>query len=99
MLGFHICKVTGVSMSPHIPEHSYVLVGPWLKILPLKKGSILKVNNPKYGHIIKSLVQIDRNGLFWLKGWHRSSVSIEEIGPVGETQILGKVMMVFPPKE
>ncbi len=87
-----------MSMSPRIPENSYVFVVPWLKILSLKEGCLLQVFHPKYGYIVKSLATIDRNGLFWLKGHHKSSIPIEQLGPVGKSQIQGKVLWVFPPK-
>ena len=97
MFGFHFCKVTDVSMSPRIPENSYVLIVPWLKVFNLKEGSLLKVFHPKYGSIVKTLAKVDRNGLFWLKGHHKTSVSIEKLGPVGRGQIQGKVLWVFKP--
>ncbi len=95
--GIHFCKVRGVSMSPQIPEHSYICIVPWLKMLPIKEGCTVKVFHPNYGYIVKTLAKIDRNGLFWLKGCHKSSIPIEKLGPVGKSQILGKVFMVFPP--
>lgn len=98
MLGFHFCKVRGMSMSPDIPENSYIFIVPWLRLRQLKEGSILKVFHPKHGLIVKSLAKIDRNGLFWLKGLHKSSMPIEKLGPVSKSQVLGKVLMVFPPK-
>ena len=98
MFGFHLCKVSGISMSPKIPENSYVFIVPWLKLFKLKEGSLLKVLHPKYGYIVKSLAQVDRNGLFWLKGHHKTSLPIEKLGPVSKSQIEGKVLWVFPPK-
>ena len=98
MFGFQICKVSGISMSPKIPENSYVFVVPWLKLFKLKEGTLLKVLHPKYGYIVKSLAQVDRNGLFWLKGYHKSSLPIERLGPVNKSQIEGKVLWVFQPK-
>jgi nickel-type superoxide dismutase maturation protease len=71
---------------------------PWLKIVNLKEGALLKVFHPRYGYIVKSLAKVDRNGLFWLKGHHKSSVPIENLGPVGKAQIQGKVLWIFPPK-
>jgi nickel-type superoxide dismutase maturation protease len=85
-------------MSPLIPENSYIFIVPWLKIFNLKEGSLLKVRHPKYGFIVKTLAQVDRNGLFWLKGHHRNSIAIEKLGPVGKSQIRGTVLWVFPPK-
>ncbi len=99
MFGFHFCKVTGVSMSPRIPENSYVFVVPWLRVFNLKEGCLLTVFHPRYGYIVKSLAKVDRNGLFWLKGHHKNSVPIEKLGPVGKSQIQGKVLWVLPPKE
>ncbi len=99
MLGFHFCKVSGVSMSPRIPENSYIFIVPWLKIFNLKEGSLLKVRHPKYGFIVKTLAQVDRNGLFWLKGHHKNSIAIEKLGPVGKSQIKGKVLWIFPPNQ
>jgi nickel-type superoxide dismutase maturation protease len=98
MFGFHFCKVTGMSMSPRIPDNSYVFVVPWLNIVKLKEGALLKVSHPRYGYIVKSLAKVDRNGFFWLRGLHKTSVPIEKIGPVGKTQIQGKVLWIFPPK-
>ena len=98
MLGFHLSKVTGVSMSPQVPDNSYILVVPWLRIRSLKKGQLLSINHPKYGNIIKSLVKIDKNGLIWLMGLHPSSVPIEALGPVSPSQVVGKVCLIFPPK-
>ena len=84
-------------MAPRIPENSYVFIVPWLKIFNLKEGCLLKVFHPKYGVIVKTLAKVDRNGLFWLKGHHKSSVPIERLGPVGKAQIQGKVLWVFKP--
>jgi len=82
-------------MSPLIPDNSYVVVIPWLKILPLKCGNIIKVNHARYGEIIKAVATVDNEGFIWLQGHHNSSVTREEMGPIRSSQVIGRVIYVF----
>jgi len=97
VLGLHFSKVIGRSMSPKIPQDSYVLVMPWLKILALKRGNIIKVKHPQYGEIIKSVVAIDNDGCIWLQGLDPSSVTMAQMGPISASQVLGKVIKIIAP--
>lgn len=95
ILGLKIWKVTGHSMFPRIPQHSYVLVSHWLKFNRLKPNQIILIDHPKYGLLIKNIALIDRNGLVWCKGENLSSIAVEVLGPVNKKQIIGQVLKVF----
>ncbi|RHW77943.1 nickel-type superoxide dismutase maturation protease [Colwellia sp. RSH04] len=98
MFGFHFCKITGVGMTPYIPENSFVFLVPWLRLRPLKEGNILKVFHPRYGVIVRTLAKVDHNGLLWLKAWQENNLPIEKLGPVSKEHVLGKVLMVISPR-
>ncbi|AWB66125.1 nickel-type superoxide dismutase maturation protease [Saccharobesus litoralis] len=98
MLGFTLNRVEGDSMSPLIPAGTYVLfkrfyVKKWLKV-----GDLVKVNHPKYGIIIKSIVYKDHNGFYWLVGENEYSVTTAEMGPISKAMIEGKSCLVIKPK-
>ena len=95
MLGFKIWKVSGDSMSPRIPELSYVLATSWLKFLPVREGQTLLLRHRSYGVIIKNVAMVDRNGLIWSKGENERSLTVEELGPVNKDQIIGRVVSVI----
>ena len=99
MFGFHFCKITGVGMTPYIPENSFVFLVPWLRLRPLKEGNILQVFHPRYGVIVRTLAKVDHNGLLWLKAWQKNNLPIEKLGPVSKEHVLGKVLMVISPKK
>ncbi|MBU2970328.1 nickel-type superoxide dismutase maturation protease [Pseudoalteromonas sp. C2R02] len=88
---FKLIRITGHSMSPRIPDNSYVLLFSWLNIFKPKKGNTLLIKHPKYGDIIKTLNYVDNQGFFWFKGESEQSVSMIEIGPISKDQILAKV--------
>ncbi|WP_269432778.1 MULTISPECIES: S24 family peptidase [unclassified Pseudoalteromonas] len=88
---FKLIRITGHSMSPRIPDKSYVLLHTWLNIFKPEHGNALLIKHPKYGDIIKSLDHIDNQGFFWFKGESEQSVSMIEIGPISKCQILAKV--------
>ena len=99
ILGFKIWKVTGHSMSPRIPQHSYVLVNHWFLFLKLKPGKTVLINHSIHGLIIKKVAIIDRNGFIWSKGENPLSMPIEKIGPVSRHQIIGRVLMIIQSKK
>lgn len=94
MLGFNLWKVSGESMSPQIPGGSFVLT---CKRLPLFSGAKLVFKHASYGLIVKTLIKQEKSGLLWCKGESTSSVSVEQIGPVAKSQVLGCVLWVFRP--
>lgn len=98
LFGFKIWKVTGMSMAPVIPQGCFILAAKWLTLLPLRAGQKLVIEHPTHGVIVKTIALIDKNGLIWSKGENNASLSIEEIGPVNKTQILGRVIRIFKPE-
>lgn len=82
-------------MSPRIPEGSYVLVNGWRSALSVKSGQIIKVRHSRYGDIIKTLDHIDEQGFLWLRGEHKSSVSMLAMGPIKHKQVIGMVWFII----
>ena len=95
MLGFKIWKVCGESMSPRIPELSYVLVTSWLRFLPIREGQTLLLKHKLHGYIVKNVAMVDKIGLIWSKGENEKSLSVEELGPVSKDQIMGRVISII----
>jgi len=82
-------------MSPRIPEGSYVLVNCWHSLLSVKPGQVVKVRHARYGDIIKTLDHIDEQGFLWLRGEHQSSVSMLEMGPINQQQVIGIICSII----
>ena len=95
LFGLKIWKVTGHSMFPRIPQHSYVLVIHWFKFRKIKPEQTILINHPKYGRIIKKVAIVDKNDLIWCKGENSSSITVEQLGPVSKAQVIGQVIKVF----
>ncbi|MBL4899876.1 MAG: nickel-type superoxide dismutase maturation protease [Colwellia sp.] len=95
IFGLKIWKVTGHSMFPRIPQHSFVLVIHWLKFMKVKPEQTILIDHPKYGLLIKNVALIDRNGLIWCKGENLASITVEVLGPVNRKQIIGRVLKIF----
>jgi len=91
VFGLSIIRITGHSMSPRIPDKSYVLVHTWINLFKPKHGSSFLLKHDKYGHIIKTLSHKDEQGFYWFTGENTLSVSMLEIGPITVEQILGRV--------
>lgn len=92
MLGFKLWKVEGESMSPLIPNGSFILTCRWL---PLVAGSKLVIQHATYGLIVKTLVKSDDSGKLWCQGESESSVSAEQIGPVERVKVQARVLWIF----
>ena len=82
-------------MSPAIPEGSYVLGNCWRFLLSVKPGQVIKVRHTRYGDIIKTLDHIDEQGFLWLRGEHKSSVSMLDMGPIKHKQVIGMVWFII----
>ena len=93
--GLKLWKVTGHSMFPRIPQHSYVLAWEWATLQKVKTNQTILINHPRYGLIIKTVAIIDKNNLIWCKGENAASLSVEQLGPVSKKQIIGRVIKVF----
>lgn len=94
MLGFNLWKVTGESMSPHIPNGSFILT---IRKFPVFSGLRLVLKHAAYGLIVKTLIKKDSSGLLWCQGESSASVSVEQIGPIAKSRVLGSVLWVFRP--
>ena len=86
-----IFKVEGFSMFPTISDKAFVLIKTSNFNFSPKK--IFVFNHKKYGRLIKSLERKDSNGEFWFKGNQSDSVSMSDIGPVNENNIIGQVFL------
>ena len=95
MLGFTFFKVRGNSMSPNIPNDSYILASRWFVGCFLGEGKKILIQHNTYGLIVKTVALIDHHGFIWLKGENSQSISVEKIGPVDKTQVIGRVLSVF----
>jgi len=93
--GLKLWKVTGHSMFPRIPQHSYVLAWEWATLQKVKTKQTILIDHPRYGLIIKTVAIIDKNNLIWCKGENAASLSVEQLGPVSKKQIIGRVIKVF----
>ena len=91
-LGFSIFKVEGNSMSPTIPDQSYVLIRKTEN--SITKKSLLIIDHINYGKIVKKLVKVDDNKKLWFEGESLSSVSKQMIGPIKFENIIGKVVLI-----
>lgn len=92
---FSLFKVEGDSMSPCIPNNSYVCIKS-TKTYNIKSFFVL--NHPHYGKLIKKLVRIDSKNMFWFKGECAQSISMNEIGPIKKDQVIGKVILLISKK-
>ena len=95
-LGFSIFKVEGNSMSPAVPDQSYVLTRKAQS--RIAKESLLIIDHINYGKILKRLVKVEDNKEFWFEGENLSSISKEMIGPIKFENVIGKVIFVIKNK-
>jgi nickel-type superoxide dismutase maturation protease len=95
MLGFTFLKVKGDSMSPIIPNESYILASHWFVRLFLKEGNKILIQHSTYGVIVKTVALVDHHGFIWLKGENEHSISVEQMGPIGKDKVMGRVLRVI----
>ncbi|WP_394391834.1 S24 family peptidase [Shewanella woodyi] len=94
MFGVNICRVSGVSMQPRIPAGSFVLCMGALRT-KLKPGGIYLFEHPRFGQLIKTLSNVDSAGNLWFKGENSHSVTMQEMGPIRQNRVIGKVTWVI----
>lgn len=95
MLGFTFFKINGDSMSPKIPNESYVLSCRWFATFFLGEGKKILIQHHTYGLIVKTVALVDHHGFIWVKGENMQSMSVEQLGPIDQNQVIGKVLSVF----
>ena len=94
MFGLKVIRVAGDSMSPALPEGSFVL---FRRASRYRIGDVVLVRHPEFGTIVKRIAAFEP-GFLWLKGDHPSSVSREAMGCLPLKAVLGKqVWSVCPP--
>ena len=87
-------------MSPKFNCGDYILILKTKYIIKhIKVGSTLIFNHQKYGLLIKKVQSKDKstNNLYFI-GQNTNSITLEEIGPIGLNQILGKPLYIFKGK-
>ncbi|NKF52284.1 hypothetical protein G3R49_17125 [Shewanella sp. WXL01] len=97
MFGFRIWRVDGQSMLPAIPPGSFALVRTWFNKAKLKPQQKLLIKHRRFGYIVKTLVDIDADGQLWCRGENDASVTMEQIGHVNPSQVLGQIVYIFKP--
>lgn len=95
MLGFTLLKVKGDSMSPKIPNESYILASHWFAHFFLAEGNKILVKHMSYGVIVKTVALVDHYGFIWLKGENERSISVEQMGPIAKDKVIGRVLSIF----
>ncbi|MGX9417379.1 S24/S26 family peptidase [Vibrio sp. RC27] len=82
-------RVAGLSMSPRIPDGSYLIFHHFIYRSLITIGKVVKVDHPRYGLIVKKVINIDPQGNYWLEGLNGHSVSSLEIGAIKLEMIVG----------
>jgi phage repressor protein C with HTH and peptisase S24 domain len=95
MLGFTLLKLKGDSMSPKVSDGSYILASRWFLMFFLGEGKRVLIQHSTYGLIVKTVALVDHHGFIWLKAENNQSLSIEQIGPIDKTQVIGRVLNIF----
>ena len=91
-----VFKVDGISMESIIPDKSYVFVNHYNK--HNKINDLVVFKHKTYGRLIKKLVNIDKDNFYWFEGIYGKSISKENIGPVKQDNIIGKVILSISSK-
>lgn len=77
-------------MSPSFNDGDFVLgLKKWLKPAP---GQVLLIDHPRYGRIIKRVIDCNESGLRLAGDNAKEGVSSEEIGLINQDQIIAKVI-------
>lgn len=87
---FHLIKVQGDSMAPHLHDGDFVCISRWYR--KLSTGHIVVVDHAFYGLIIKKILHIAPDGQLWLGGEANKSLQSERIGWVSPRRVIGKVI-------
>ncbi|MEL7128553.1 MAG: S24/S26 family peptidase [Pseudomonadota bacterium] len=93
MFGWHIIKIAGASMEPEVPAGSFAC---FRRRAAYGSGDILLVKHPRYGTIVKQLVNETAAGIA-LKGLSRHSVTSQAMGRVPKGAIMGKLAWLSAP--
>lgn len=83
-------------MESIIPDKSYVFVNHYNK--HNKINDLVVFKHKTYGRLIKKLVNIDKDNFYWFEGIYEKSISKENIGPVKQDNIIGKVIISISSK-
>ncbi|MEI6897896.1 MAG: hypothetical protein V5786_10525, partial [Psychromonas sp.] len=79
-------------MSPTIPANSYLIFHHLIYRQFLKTGTIIKMQHPIYGLIVKKIISIDQQGFYWLGGLNNHSITSQQMGAIDLQMITGIVI-------
>lgn len=94
MLGITVGRVCGRSMLPQIPPDSFIIAVRFPRCFPKRIGQRYYIQHPRYGRIVKTLCQIDRE-FYYFRGESVESVSTAALGRISESQLIGRVVWVI----
>lgn len=78
-------------MSPTIPANSFLIFHHFVYHRLLNIGTIISVQHPVYGLIVKKIITIDTQGFYWLEGLSSHSISCAQMGAIDFKMIVGIV--------
>jgi len=94
IFGYQVVKITGDSMSPVIFDGAYLLIKRRHKY---HTGDIVYVRHSYYGDIVKRIISGDKKTGYYIAGDNNASVSMEKMGLVEHSKIVGVVRMIVNP--
>lgn len=94
MFGYQVVKITGDSMSPVIVDNAYLLIRHRHKY---QIGDIVYVRHSYYGDIVKRIMSGNKHTGYYIAGDNIASVSMEKMGLVEHSNIVGVVRMIVNP--
>lgn len=89
-----MCRAVGNSMAPTIVDGSFLVLHCWLRI---KVGSVVFVEHPNYGDIVKRVASISDLGMLTLRGDDPASISEQQIGPCDKAWLVGTIIKIIKP--
>ena len=90
---FRLFRVTGDSLRPEVEDGDIVLLLTWPLLWRLKPGDRVVFRQPTYGTLIKRIERMGPGpGQVFVTGTRAASVDSYEFGPIGVSQIIGKVV-------
>jgi len=93
LFGLRIMRVEGASMEPLVPADSFAVFRPTRRAKP---GDVVLVDHPRFGRIVKSIRDVDADGIS-LSGQSKFSVSTARLGKVRPDRVIGKMIHLIPP--
>ena len=96
LFGWGVFRVRGHSMAPDLKDGDFAVFRRLAGNAPLRPGSIVLVDHPGLGLIVKTLGPVDDDGRFSLSGKSSLSSAPEAMGTVARDAIMGRVVGRVP---